>query len=305
MRGAAGTSLRFVGGRHRLEGTDPQVRIPSPRVTTPLPPREKVGTGHALLVTHACAFGAVCPRRCHRLRQPIACTCPIRSDARTSASPLAEIGRVTTSDRQDEPILERARTRRTSSTAARSRASVRAPRRSDLAGAGRRHLSLRSIRRAERTFGIRGTHFGTDVSCSWTAADFAAARIGVVDLGSTLDCRCRTHRGRRRRRFHAVRQRCERRRHQHHHVDGGPTLVARRRRHLREPDRTAAQAGGGTPESSRSQRHIAANTYGYPAFSCAGGNATPAEPASTHDARQTVGASSRICGNSARAGARD
>ena len=82
MRGAAGTSLRFVGGRHRPEGTDPQVRIPSPRVITALPPREKVGIGHVLTRTHACAFCAVCRRRCRHLRHARAGACPKRPGAR-------------------------------------------------------------------------------------------------------------------------------------------------------------------------------------------------------------------------------
>ena len=86
--------------------TDPQVRIPSPRVITALPPREKVGIGHVLTRTHAaCAICAVCRRHV-----AILCGTPSLAVAQTvpapaaSASPQPEIGHVTTSDRQDEPL---------------------------------------------------------------------------------------------------------------------------------------------------------------------------------------------------------
>lgn len=55
----------------------------------------------------------------------------------------------------------------------------------------------------------------------------------------------------------------------------------------------AAQAGGGTWGLSF-ERHIASNIYGYPAFSYAGGNATPAGTRINDDARQTVGSLSYL-----------
>ena len=98
------------GGRHRHEGTDPQVRIPSPRVITSLPPREKVGVDHGF----SFIARARCSRRASSALRSL-CAAPTRAGAQAAPapsptpSPVAEIGRVSTSDRQDEPVTATAR----------------------------------------------------------------------------------------------------------------------------------------------------------------------------------------------------